>query len=688
MTNTKATKRAFLISVLSILLCMSMLAGSTFAWFTDIATTGVNNIQAGKLDIALEMLVDGVWVNAEGKTLDFIKAECAEDEEILWEPGCTYQLPTLRIVNNGDLHLKYMLVITGIAGDEKLNEVIEWTYGAYTVGSEYVALAPNAASEEIIIQGHMKEEAGNEYQGLSIEGISITVFATQLNEESDSFGPNYDENAPTLFMIGETRYETLAEAIAAANDGDTIAFSGVITLPTDGTLKNRTLTFQAIDESISVIDMKNVATGQSTSGANLTFKGVELVFDNTANYKGIQHAAKVVYEDCTIHGKQFLYAPAEFTGCEFINYMDYCVWTYGSDAAFDGCTFTTGGKAILVYNEATTDDTVTVTGCTFNSNGQVATDKAAVETGINTADSKHTLVINNSTANGFAANKSNSPLWGNKNNMDADHLKVTIDGALQIHAEAGKNIDYVVKNEDGTYGTVVLEDTAIVTNAVVVFGEYKAGGTSGGSDYLFDTTTTLNKVSIVDNEVKSWVNANGEASSWHFGTLIMGTANLTDCTITGTTINDDSEFPNGTVVDLGIFNYSKATLTRGEYGTVVAWAWTDVTVDGAKIDQISANCRCTATGARANNKLTIKAGSEVGLIQMNTDAFVVGSGLQSVAITIEEGATVGTLDLTLAKFEDSNTHINIAEGTVSTIIVGENTYTSVADFYAAYPNAE
>ncbi len=98
------------------------------AWFTDTASTGVNEIQAGKLDVALEMKdAAGKWVSAEGETLDFVKAAGAENEAILWEPGCTYTLPELRVVNNGNLALKYKVVITGIRGDAELNKAIEWT---------------------------------------------------------------------------------------------------------------------------------------------------------------------------------------------------------------------------------------------------------------------------------------------------------------------------------------------------------------------------------------------------------------------------------------------------------------------------------------------------------------------------------------------------------------------------------
>ena len=204
MKSKKAVRSALGMSVLSIALCAAMLIGTTFAWFTDTASTAVNKIQAGTLDVALEMKdSSGNWVSAEGKTLDFVKAEGAGDEEILWEPGCTYNLPELKIVNNGNLALKYMIKFTGIKGDAKLNEVIEWTieYGAEAaekggevLPGEYVLL-PAGDGDELTISGHMKETAGNEYQGLSIDGIAITVYATQYTYEYDSKDNQYDKES-------------------------------------------------------------------------------------------------------------------------------------------------------------------------------------------------------------------------------------------------------------------------------------------------------------------------------------------------------------------------------------------------------------------------------------------------------------------------------------------------------------
>ena len=197
MSNTKSTKHAWLFSLTAMLLCVALLIGTTFAWFTDSASTAVNKIQAGTLNVALEMKDNsGNWVTAEGETLSWKKAAGAPaDEQVLWEPGCTYELPELRIVNKGNLALKYRIIVNGIIGNAKLLEAISFTYGDGIDINSVSYLLPQASKDGIVIKGHMREDAGNEYQGLSIDGIGITVVATQYTYEHDSIDDQYDLEA-------------------------------------------------------------------------------------------------------------------------------------------------------------------------------------------------------------------------------------------------------------------------------------------------------------------------------------------------------------------------------------------------------------------------------------------------------------------------------------------------------------
>ena len=219
MTNRKSTKRALLGSIMAMVLCLAMLIGATFAWFTDTASTGVNKIQAGNLDVALEMKDGDNWVSAEGKTLTFKTKDNRAADQILWEPGCTYELPQLRVVNKGNLALKYKIQITGIQGDAKLNEVIDWTINDAAIDLTEGHLTAGQQGDAFTIKGHMQETAGNDYQNLTIDGIGINVVATQDTVESDSSNNQYDANAeyPITVTTGDELQTIVNNATAPVN---------------------------------------------------------------------------------------------------------------------------------------------------------------------------------------------------------------------------------------------------------------------------------------------------------------------------------------------------------------------------------------------------------------------------------------------------------------------------------------
>ena len=191
--NSKNTKRALVSSALAMLVCVAMLIGTTFAWFTDTASTSVNKIQSGSLDVDI---VDANNVHID--TLNFIKAEGGKDEAILWEPGCTYNLTPFKIVNNGTLALKYKVVVSGAVGDTDLLKVIDFTYttedGTFDINAEG-HLGAGASTKLITMSGKMQETAGNDYMGKEVTGITITVVATQDTVENDSYNNTYDANA-------------------------------------------------------------------------------------------------------------------------------------------------------------------------------------------------------------------------------------------------------------------------------------------------------------------------------------------------------------------------------------------------------------------------------------------------------------------------------------------------------------
>ena len=231
MTKHVSTKRALILSLLSMLLCVSMLIGSTYAWFTDTATTGVNKIQAGNLDVKLMYSTDmQTWKEATEDTKLF-------DDNALWEPGYT-QVVYLKVVNAGNLALKYETGFSknytsnkgkNVNGDWfrvdhylKIGTVeTEEAFGsreavwAAIADSEktlakdvmltngWITLKAKEESKPFAVAIYMPISVGNEANSSrlrpsSVSGLGIEVRATQATVESDSFGNDYDANAATV----------------------------------------------------------------------------------------------------------------------------------------------------------------------------------------------------------------------------------------------------------------------------------------------------------------------------------------------------------------------------------------------------------------------------------------------------------------------------------------------------------
>ena len=246
MENRKATKRALLTSITALVMCVVMLAGTTLAWFTDTASTNVNKIQAGNLK------VDIVDANNENtsladQTLKWVRktvngvTENVDSSAILWEPGVTFSLQPIKVKNAGNLAIKYTISITGIGGDAKLNEVITWKINGRSLDAmKDIILAPNEFSDAFTISGTMDTNANNDYMNLSIDGISITVNATQASYEYDSNGKDYDEDAVTPVSaqaVGDLNIHDTTSTTATVKDEQTISDGTMsVTYPADVTL--------------------------------------------------------------------------------------------------------------------------------------------------------------------------------------------------------------------------------------------------------------------------------------------------------------------------------------------------------------------------------------------------------------------------------------------------------------------
>ncbi len=289
MTNSKATKKALFMSIVSLFICFTMLMGATFAWFTDTVVSGNNKIQAGNLDVGLEYAnsPDGEYTTVEGVG-DVFVAPVGETKG-LWEPGHT-EVAYLKVTNKGSLALKYTLSVapfTETVGknadneDIVLSDILRFTATEplETVPASYTRETAQAAAmvgdgtklydykevdiellpgkfQYIALVVYMPETVGNEanYRGEDIPTIefALTLNATQQTYESDSFDDQYDEEAknpavPVYVKTADKLGELLATGGSAALTGDisassTIAMNGGVL---DGNGKTVTATTAA-----------------------------------------------------------------------------------------------------------------------------------------------------------------------------------------------------------------------------------------------------------------------------------------------------------------------------------------------------------------------------------------------------------------------------------------------------------
>lgn len=287
--NRTSVKRSLFVSAIALTLTAALLIGSTFAWFTSTASTGVSKVEAGKLKVTL---LNG---NKELSSTDVLTWQKAEGQTgtALWEPGCTYNLEPITIKNTGSLALKYKIVITGIKGDADLNKVIDWNVNDTTLDADHPLAV--GESKELTISGHMQENADDNYQGKTIDGISITVVATQDTVEYDSNGNQYDKDAeyPISVTTGDELQAIVNNATAPVN----IVLANNITtnnfvIPADKDvtldLNGRTVTN---DESHTILNKGHLTLTDSSadkSGQIISLKG------NTAALRNGDNAVCVV----------------------------------------------------------------------------------------------------------------------------------------------------------------------------------------------------------------------------------------------------------------------------------------------------------------------------------------------------------------------------------------------------------
>ena len=419
--NQKATKRALLTSVMALVMCVVMLVGTTFAWFTDTASTGVNKIQAGNLDIQLLMRgASGAYENiGDSHQVIFGDANSLvaqnNNQDTLWEPGKT-QVAYLAVRNAGNLALKYNILLNvedgGLIGaldyvivpqgtkfgDDVCREnVASWdavkadaaklTAGTFTA-------APNGCLDEIAhdktktneteyfaLVVHMDENAGNTYMNKSVT-IDMKVVATQAAAEFDSFDNTYDAGAAASELkqgvtisgiAGASSYNTIQEAYEAVK-AMLVANSGLVEQPLSAEAFNAFFTdggkiTWTIYGNQKVTDNRMFSFGRAANrfGEGRHITEINIVGGNSSaalDLTAVNGTFALPYNWWNVEESVNTALKCKnitFNGIKYMPSATYQCTLYPTTYEFDGCTF--NGD---LYSYQNFDVEMTIKNCTFN----------------------------------------------------------------------------------------------------------------------------------------------------------------------------------------------------------------------------------------------------------------------------------------------------------------------------------
>lgn len=261
--------------------------------------------------------------------------------------------------------------------------------------------------------------------------------------------------AAMVAKVGETSYETLDEAITDVQNGETIVVNaGEYKLNGNLTYTGKAFTIQAAEGAKVSFDM---SAAVALHGAKITFAGVTFDYKTNGDYIGLQHADTLVYNDCTVNGKVFLYAASErFNRCTFVQEVeDYNVWTYGAKSVtFNDCTFKNVGKTINAYiegnNALSEPQKIEMADCTVESS---KSNKAVVNIKNKTQAYDITLTGKNEVS-GIAVNETTKSAWYQVETTDSTDQSCKAVSVTEVKDDGTKDVVYVVKPYVAAFVTV------------------------------------------------------------------------------------------------------------------------------------------------------------------------------------------------------------------------------------------
>lgn len=382
-------KKALLSSILTIALCLSLIAGSTFALFTSESKVNVA-VTSGKVDVVatIENLQTYSMGNAteengvfENNGTAFFKNNNSALVLDKVTPGDKATF-SVKIVNNSNVAASYRikmyvdgelasaLIATATIDEEihtlsNIENVTTWTKFD---GNETVTVP---MSVELPIA------TGNEYQSKSAN-VTVVVEAIQ-------------GNGAGAILVNNKSYSTFEEALIVAGANGTIQISGTVEVTAvDGTSQVTDLsgvTIEGLDYAtlVFVNYPGNTVSGTGTF-SNMTLKNLTVVDEtyyiaengeNAWEFTYLEFGGNNTFENVVFSdGVMVEGGNSTFKDCKFIGHNNdsstygdvtmYGAWVYSGKATFTGCTFTgTRGLKVHQQYEGADVEAVLVDGCIF-----------------------------------------------------------------------------------------------------------------------------------------------------------------------------------------------------------------------------------------------------------------------------------------------------------------------------------
>ena len=464
--SKNTTKRSLLASVFALVLCVAMLVGSTFAWFTDTATTGVNKIQSGKLDVKLSYLADNnEWKEVTKDTKLF-------KDGALWEPGHT-EVAYLKVENAGNLALKYKLSVNvanevagknANGGDIKLSDYIKMgvvenqdtsfadrndardavaaTAGSIATYTKTGSIAANDTNAQYVaLVVYMPETVGNEanYVGETAPSIDLGVklVATQYTEESDSFNNQYDKDATLDFEP----VSTVADLKAAAAAGKNVMLTQDVAV-------TEAVTF---DKAVSIdLNGKTLTNSLDSNGYSLVTKGdttiVNGIYKGTGTARGIGAYGNLTMDNVTVDvaglvGVACSAADSTYTITNSTIKGGYALCNFSNNAKIEVSDCVLEGSGVGIYHNGSNSGLkLNVTRTTINS-GNDGTDTTGVYISGSTATKEKAgyqqVTLTDCTVKGNAA-------------VEVKYTDLTMNNCTAIATVDAANASYVQNNNGAT----------------------------------------------------------------------------------------------------------------------------------------------------------------------------------------------------------------------------------------------